>query len=229
MKDYYKILGVSESDNKATIKKAYRRLAQKYHPDKNPGDQEAENKFKEISEAYSTLYDDKKRAEYNFAKSGGGLGGMPGGMPFSADIGSIFESMFGFGGQNFRTRARQKKPEKKRNPNPVINFQINLKDIESAQDLTKTIKVRKTVKCKPCDGKGGDISKRCKSCNGLGNIYENTKRGNIHFQNVRTCSICTGRGQVISGLCKICEGVGSIQVFDVYDINISSKKREENK
>jgi len=215
MKNHYDILGVDKNADQKTIKKAYRKLAQKYHPDKNQDDQSAEEKFKEISAAYTILGDERKRSEYDFAQQAGD-------NFFGNGMGDIFESMFGFGGHPF-TEKRQSK--RKTNEDLIINFQVSLSDLVKGA-VNETFKVNKTIKCKGCSGKGGEIVERCTSCDGLGKIYKQSQQGSTFFQNVSGCVVCRGRGKLISGICKSCHGDGAIKVSEVYSVNIDCKKVE---
>ena len=220
MKNYYEILGVAENVDDKSLKKAYRKLAQKYHPDRNQGDKAAEEKFKEISEAYSTLSDKDKRAEYDMIRNGGFAPGNPyqnfGGGHFN----DIFSSMFG--GNPFQN---QNKRQQKKNDDPVVSFKIPLSELKSGE-VRKKFKIRTTVKCEDCDGEGGDHAVRCRFCDGLGNVYTNKRHGNTFFQNVRPCQPCAGRGKILSGLCKSCHGEGTITKKDIYDVKIDCSLRK---
>ena len=225
MRDFYKVLGVNRSADQKEIKKAYRKLAQLYHPDKNPDNSEAENKFKEITEAYSTLSDDTKKTNYDMSIQQG-FNNFHNNINFSSNFDDIFSSMFGnsnpFDGIKDRINKNSKK-KKKSGKDPIVSFEVPLSELKSG-NFKKTIRVKTKIKCKPCDGRGGDLSARCTHCNGLGNVYKNKRQGNTYFQNVSTCQICTGRGRVISGICMQCKGEGSTTIEDIYQISVECKK-----
>ena len=214
-KSYYDILGVEPHADKKQIKKAYRRLAQKYHPDKNEGDVAASEKFKEIVEAYSTLSDDQKRSEYDFAQSGAGFSNID----MMSGFGSIFDRMFNMGGNPFYERPKPKKQSK----DPTVNFKIKLSQLEKG-NIHKSFSVKRNVKCESCDGQGGEIVNRCTNCDGLGQIFQTIQRGGMHIQNVSPCGVCHGRGKLISGLCAVCHGDGTVVSIDEYDVLIQCNK-----
>ena len=222
MKDYYKILGVEKSADQKEIKKKYRSLAQKYHPDKNPNNEDASSRFKEISEAYSVLSDKKKRQDYDYMSAGPRFPGFDSDM----GLGNIFETLFGGGGNPFHHRSRTRPPPtggKSKNIDPIINFKIPISQLE-AGNLSKTIQIKRNISCKYCEGIGGESSKRCDSCGGLGKTYHSGRQGNMFFQNVQDCRPCRGKGQIIENTCSECDGAGEIQVFEVYDLEIKCKK-----
>jgi len=215
-KDYYKILGVDKSASKDEIKKAFRTLAHKYHPDKGTGNEE---KFKEASEAYSVLSDDSKRQQYDMYGSTVGAGGAPGGgaggfgtegfggFDFSGftgdqtefDLGDIFSDFFG-GGRAERTRRGRD-----------ISIDIQIEFSEAVFGTERKVLLHKTSFCEICHGSGahpGTEMTRCATCNGKGKIHE-TKRSFLGaFSTVRTCPACNGKGQIPKEKCKTCKGAG---------------------
>lgn len=212
MKDYYKILEVNRDANLDEIKKSYRKLAIKYHPDKNPNNKEAEEKFKEIAEAYDVLSDpDKKRNydTYGTANPNAGGGGFQG---FDMnDIFSHFNDMFtgGFGQSRRRTRVGQ---------DLKIKVQVTLQEI--LKGTSKKIKLNRKEKCQTCSGKGGTNLKDCSACNGSGSriFVQNTILGQM--RKASTCDVCFGSGKIPSIKCNDCQGEGTIRANQIIDINI---------
>lgn len=211
-RDYYEILGVSKDADAATIKSAYKKLAIKYHPDKNPGDKVAEEKFKEAAEAYGVLSDEQKKAQYDrFGHAGmnGGGSGFGGGQGFSnfEDIFSSFGDIFGGGfGGGGRSRGRSGPP---RGSDLQIQLTLTLKEI--ATGVTKKIQLKRQGKCKTCDGAGGTGKQTCGTCGGQGQVrrVQNSFFGQV--VNVTTCPDCNGQGTQIKTACKDCRGQGRVQ------------------
>jgi molecular chaperone DnaJ len=213
-RDYYEILGVSKGASADEIKKAYRKVAMQYHPDRNPGDKSAEEKFKEAAEAYEVLSDQEKRAQYDrfghAGVSGNGRGGPNVNMEdiFSqfGDIfgDDVFGSFFGGGGRRGGQRGRGV-----RGSNLRIKIKLNYEEI--AKGVTKQIKVKKHVTCTTCSGSGakdkGSIQ-TCSTCNGSGQVrrVQNTFLGQM--QTVTTCPTCSGEGSTITQKCATCRGEG---------------------
>ncbi len=215
-KDLYQILGVSKSASKDELKKAYRKLAMKYHPDRNPDNKEAEAKFKEAKEAYEILNDEQKRQMYDqygydAATGQGGMGGGFGGG--AADFGDIFGSVFGDmfgGGGGGRSRAR-------RGNDLLFNLELSLEDAVSG--TKQTIKVPTQVSCKKCDGSGakkGSSKKTCGTCNGHGQVR--MQQGFFAVQ--QTCPTCQGAGQVIEDPCDACYGQGRVRDTKTLSVKI---------
>ncbi len=206
-KDLYQILGVSKSAGKDELKKAYRKLAMKYHPDRNPGNKEAETKFKEAKEAYEILNDEQKRQLYDQYgyEAATGQGGMGGGFHSggAADFGDIFGSVFGDmfgGGGGGRSRAR-------RGSDLLFNLELSLE--EAVNGTQQTIKVPTQVACKACDGSGakkGSSKKTCATCHGQGQVR--MQQGFFSVQ--QTCPTCQGAGEVIENPCEVCHGQGRV-------------------
>jgi len=220
-KDYYDILGVSKGASQDEIKAAYRKMALKYHPDRNPGNKQAEEKFKEAAQAYEVLSDAQKRKQYDqFGHSGVdgmGMGGGPGNMNMD-DIFSAFGDIFGdiFGG-GFQRTQRKSGPEPKRGHDLHKSIKISLK--EAFTGTKQEIKYYRFFTCDTCNGKGmqkGTSAQMCKECQGSGQI---TSRQGF-FMYSRTCNNCGGEGYIISSPCPACSGQSRIQKYDKFTVNI---------
>ncbi|MDD3182091.1 MAG: molecular chaperone DnaJ [Alphaproteobacteria bacterium] len=211
--DYYELLGAGREASADELKKAYRKMAMKYHPDKNPGNKEAEHKFKEVSEAYDVLRDEQKRAAYDryghaaFEQGGmgGGAGGF-GGFDFSGGFGDIFEEMFGeiLGGGGGRRRAG---PDQAGQRGSDLRYDMSITLDEAFKGTDKTIKVSTLVACEACNGAGtapGTSTVTCSTCDGHGRVR--VQQG--FFSIEHTCPTCQGAGKVIKDPCKSCQGVG---------------------
>jgi molecular chaperone DnaJ len=201
VKDYYKILGISEGASQDDIKKAFRKLARKYHPDLNPGDKTSEEKFKELSEAYAVLSDTEKRAQYDSAGTtyeqfGGGEGfrGFSGGETF--DFSDIFGDILG-------SRA-ESVPRHARGSDILASVELTLE--EAFTGLTRPISLKRTIQCDKCNGSGAEASQTCPACNGTGHVQ--TSKG--FFKMAQTCQECRGTGKKITAVCKKCAGRGEI-------------------
>ena len=227
-RDYYEVLGVAKNANADEIKKAYRKAAIQYHPDKNPGDKEAEEKFKEAAEAYDVLSNPDKRARYDqfghagmHGAAGGGAGGFEGFGGFSMeDIFSQFGDIFGghFGG-GFRSSGGGRRV----NRGSDIRIKVRLTLAEIATGVTKKLKINKTVACDQCSGTGARDSNAyatCSTCNGSGYVMrvENSFFGRMQTQSV--CPTCGGTGKVITTPCDKCHGEGTLRGQEVVEINI---------
>jgi molecular chaperone DnaJ len=225
-RDYYEVLQVARNATKEQIKKAYRKKALEYHPDKNPGNKEAEEKFKEAAEAYEVLRDDNKRARYDqFGHAGlGGAagGGFGGGMTMEdifANFGDIFGDVFGtFGGFGSSRRSSRRT---NRGTNIRVKVKLNLEEI--AHGVTKKIKVSKYVPCNKCDGTGARDSagySTCSTCRGTGHVTRVTNTFLGQMQTTSTCPNCGGEGKVITEKCTQCHGEGIISSEEVIPITI---------
>ncbi|RLD40716.1 MAG: molecular chaperone DnaJ [Bacteroidetes bacterium] len=225
-RDFYEILGVDKGADAATIKKAYRKKAIQFHPDKNPGDASAEDKFKEAAEAYEVLSDDNKRARYDQyghagmsgAAGGGGFGGQHMNMEdIFSQFGDIFGGGFsgGFGGSQGRGRRVNK------GSNLRVRVKLTLKDI--AHGAEKKIKVNKYIACNSCQGsgaEGGSSYSTCSTCNGSGHVTRVQQTFLGHMQTQSICPQCGGEGKIITNKCKTCHGNGIIKGEEVITINI---------
>ena len=235
-RDYYEVLGVSQKASEDEIKKAYRKLAIKYHPDKNPDDAAAEEKFKEAAEAYEVLSDADKKAQYDrFGHAGvGGAGnrGYGGGMNME-DIFSQFGDIFGddlfggFFGGGQRGGGGRSRSRGVRGSNLRIKLKLNYEEI--AKGVSKNIKVKKYVPCTPCGGGGAKdkgSTQTCTGCNGSGQVrrVQNTFLGQM--QTVTTCPTCNGEGTTITAKCTACKGEGRAYAEETVSIDIPAGVQE---
>lgn len=228
-RDYYEVLGVQKTATDDELKKAYRKLAKKYHPDLNPDDKEAEKKFKEVNEAYEVLSDKEKRARYDqfgFAgvdpSYGGGAGGAGGfggaGFDFG-DLGDIFEGFFGGGFGGSSRRANPNAPRR----GSDIRTSCTISFFEACKGVKKDVTVSKTVTCDQCHGHGtanGTEPTTCPDCHGTGQVRvtQRTPLGSI--ATTRTCSRCQGKGKIIDNPCTKCRGTGDIRVSKTISVDI---------
>ena len=236
-RDFYEILGVSKSASQEEIKKAYRKVAMQFHPDRNPGDKAAEDKFKEAAEAYEILNDPDKKAQYdrfghNAFSSGRGGGGNYGGGMNMDDIFSQFGDIFGdegfgsfFGGNGRRSSGGHHRGT--RGTNLRVKLKLNFEEI--AKGANKTIKVKKHVKCSTCQGSGAkdkNSTQTCGTCNGSGQVrrVQNTFLGQM--QTVTTCPSCGGDGTTITNKCTSCKGDGRVYGEETVTIDIPAGVQE---
>ena len=229
-KDYYEILGVSKSASADEMKKAYRKLAMQHHPDKNPGNKAAEEKFKEISHAYDVLSDEQKRAAYDryghdaFNQGGmgsaGGGNSAAGGFDFSSGFADIFEDLFGMGGGKQRGG---KASASSRGADLRYNLNVTLE--EAFKGKSETIKITTAASCDTCKGSGGANGSKpitCTGCNGNGRV-----RATQGFFTVeRTCTSCGGMGKTIKDPCKTCAGSGRVRKEKTLSVNIPAGVEE---
>lgn len=226
-RDYYEVLGVDKSADDATIKKAYRQMAKKYHPDLNPGDKTAEAKFKEVNEAYEVLSDSEKKARYdqfghagvdpNFGGGGNPYGGGFGGFD-GFDVGDIFSSIFG-GGFGGGRRADPNAPQR----GADISASVMLSFEEAAKGCTKSVKIAHAEKCPDCGGSGaapGTNVSTCGECHGSGFVTQIQRTAFGQMQSQRPCPKCGGKGKVIPTPCSKCGGRGRVRVSAENKINI---------
>lgn len=222
-RDYYEVLGVSKGASDDEIKKAFRQQSKKYHPDLNPGNKEAEEKFKEVNEAYQVLSDPDKKAKYdqfghagvdpNFgAGAGGGFNGA--GFDFGDIFGDIFGGFGGFGGG-----SRRNGPRRGNDLRQVVDISFE----EAAFGCKKTINLTKQEKCDTCKGSGakpGTAPETCPHCNGTGQIQTQQRTILGYMTNVTTCPQCKGSGKIIKEPCRDCRGTGKVRKSKTIEINI---------
>lgn len=214
-RDYYEVLGVGKSAEEREIKKAYKRLAMKYHPDRTKGDKELEEKFKEIQEAYEILTDAKKRAAYDQYGHAGvdpnrGGGGYGGGADFGDIFGDVFGDIFGGGRGGRQSRARQ---------GSDLRYNLELSLEEAVRGKNVEIRVPTLVGCEVCDGSGakkGSKPTTCPTCHGNGQVQ--MRQGFFAVQ--QTCPTCSGRGQIISDPCRECHGQGRVEKTKTLSVKV---------
>ena len=210
-RDYYEVLGINKSATEAEIKKAYRRMAIKYHPDKNPDNKEAEDKFKEAAEAYETLSNKEKREGYDvYGHNGPQAQGNYGG-PSMDDIFGQFGDIFG-GGDRFNRRQPRK------GGNIVLNIKISLEDVFNG--VTKKFKYKRNAPCGTCDGAGGKNQKDCPICKGRGHIVRNINTQLGLMQQVTECGNCQTTGKVVEDICDTCNGTGLSGKDELVEVKI---------
>ena len=224
-RDYYEVLGLAKGASEADIKKAFRGLAKKYHPDLHPGDAQAEARFKEVNEAHEVLLDPDKKARYdqfghagvdpNYGAGGGAYGGGYGGMDF--DLGDIFGSFFGGGfGGGTTTRNAHRRGEH-------VHLGLNLSFEEAAFGVTREVTIPTILDCDSCAGTGaaaGTTPEVCSTCRGTGsvNVQRRTAFGIMSTQS--PCSACKGRGKIIHQPCKTCKGKGKVRKNQKLNVNV---------
>ncbi|MBU2623623.1 MAG: molecular chaperone DnaJ [Proteobacteria bacterium] len=214
-RDYYEILGVTRNATPEELKTVYRKLALKYHPDRNPGDKESEEKFKEAAEAYEVLHDPQKKAVYDQyghqGLEGSGFSGFGGFEDIFSSFSDIFEDFFGFGG-NRRSRSRTQRGSD-------LRYDMTLSFMEAAFGIEKEINLEKTETCPDCSGNGSEPGygpETCRQCGGSGQLSRNQG-----FFTVRTtCHYCRGAGQTIPHPCKNCRGAGKVIINKKVSVKI---------
>ncbi len=222
-RDYYEVLGVDKGADETTIKKAYRSLAKKYHPDMNPGDKEAEVKFKEVNEAYDVLSDADKRSKYDqyghaaFDPAAGGGAGFGGGFGGFGDFGDIFSSFFGggFGGESARRNGPMRGED--------IGARTTITFEEAAFGVKKEISYNRVCRCPDCSGSGaakGSSAETCQKCRGSGQMRVMQRLGGMQFQSTTTCDACRGKGKIIKNPCNNCRGTGYIRINKKLEVSI---------
>lgn len=220
-RDYYEVLGIDKSSDDNTIKKAYRQMAKKYHPDMNPGDKEAEAKFKEVNEAYAVLSDPEKKQIYDqyghdgldpTSGAGQGFGGF-GGFG-NVDLGDIFGSFFG-GGSSERRNAPRRGDD--------ITYRMTISFEEAAFGCTKELKYNRIETCKDCNGSGaekGSGAETCSRCKGTGTVTVTQRTMFGMMQSQKTCDACRGKGKIIKNPCQNCRGSGNVKLTKKLDVSI---------
>jgi len=235
-RDYYEILGVSKTASADEIKKAYRKVAMQFHPDRNPGDKEAEEKFKEAAEAYEVLSDADKRAKYDrygHSAFSPGSGGFSGSQNVNMeDIFSQFGDIFGddlfgsfFGGS--RRSAGGGRARGTRGSNLRVKLRLNYEEL--AKGVTKTIKVKKYVNCTTCSGSGAkdkNSIQTCSTCGGSGQVRKVTSTFLGQMQTVSTCPACNGEGTTITNKCVTCKGEGRVYSEETVNIDMPAGVQE---
>ncbi|GAB4295658.1 MAG: molecular chaperone DnaJ [Ignavibacteriaceae bacterium] len=229
-RDYYDILGVQRDASKEELKKAYRKIALQYHPDRNPDNKDAEEKFKEAAEAYEVLSNDEKRARYDRFGHDGVKGSNFGGQGFSSvnDIFSHFSDIFGgssifddfFGSSSNRSRTGRRRTG---TPGSDLRITLKLTLEEIANGVNKKIKIKKLIKCSDCNGTGADLGKStttCPVCKGAGEVRQVSRSVFGQFVNITTCSNCDGEGIVVDRPCKSCHGDGRVYADTVVNIDV---------
>ena len=224
-RDYYEVLGLDKSADDAAIKKAYRQFAKKYHPDMNPGDAEAEAKFKEVNEAYAVLSDPEKKAKYDQyghaafdpASGGSGFGGFEFGGDFGG-FGDIFSSFFG-GGFGGGSSSRRNGPM--RGDDVYIRITVGFE--EAAFGCKKEVSFNRIEKCPDCSGSGakkGTSPTTCSACGGSGNVRTQTRTPLGIMQSTRACDACRGTGKIVKDPCTNCRGTGNVKIKKKLDVTI---------
>jgi len=231
MRDYYEILGVENGASADELKKAYRKQALQYHPDRNPGDKAAEENFKIAAEAYEILSDPAKRQRYDrFGHAGVKGNGATGGAGFHDinDIFGAFSDIFGSGGSIFDdvfgAQGRQTRRRGQGRPGSDLRIKLPLTLEEIAEGVEKKLKVPKYISCDTCSGKGaadGDSGfETCSTCQGAGEVRHVTRSVFGQFVNVQACSACRGEGRIIKNKCSTCAGEGRVNSTETMDINV---------
>ena len=227
-RDYYEVLGVNHNTGTEDIKKAYRKLAIKYHPDRNPGDKEAEEKFKEAAEAYQVLSDPEKRRRYDqFGHEGvksTGFQGFTNIEDIFRSFGDFFSDFGGFGdifgrGETRRTGGKQTRTYQ--GQDLQVNLKLGLEEIYSG--VSKKIKIRRFVSCSACSGtgaKGGSSKTTCPVCRGTGEFRQVQRTAFGQFVNITTCHNCGGEGQIIRDVCPVCSGESLERKEEIIQVKI---------
>lgn len=228
--DYYEILGVDRNADSETIKKRYRKLAMKYHPDQNKGNPEAEAKFKEIGEAYAVLSDPQKRTQYDrFGKAGLNQGGFAGQEVDPFEIFREFMGGFGFGDIFGHAGQQEQHRTSRRGRDLQINLKLSLEEIDTG--TKKKIRVSRFVQCEHCRGTGareGSKPTKCHTCNGQGQVRQVSRSFLGQMVNITTCPTCGGSGTVISDPCRMCGGEGRYRDNSPIELEIPPGVRRGN-
>ncbi|MFA6618687.1 MAG: molecular chaperone DnaJ [Candidatus Neomarinimicrobiota bacterium] len=237
-RDYYEILGVNKTASTDELKKAYRKLAVKYHPDKNPDDKTAEGKFKEAAEAYSILSDPEKRKRYDqfghdgLKQNGFGGGGFSGqGMSMDdifSQFGSIFGDAFGGGGGGFSSffGGNTQRQASSRGSDMRVNLRLTLEEIYTGSK--KQIKIKRFESCDACHGEGGTGKHTCPTCNGQGKVRERVNSFFGQMISEKVCPECSGKGTVVAKPCSVCRGEGRVKLDATVPIDIPQGVQDGN-
>lgn len=224
-RDYYEILGVKKDASEDEIKKAYRKLAMQYHPDRNPGDRQAEEKFKEAAEAYEVLKDPEKRQRYDRFGHSGIKGGFEGFSGFDFDLADALRTFmsesFGFGDFFGMGRSDRRGSRKRRGSDLQIKLTLTLEEI--ATGVKKQIKLKRLVLCNSCNGAGaaaGSKAETCYQCQGSGQVRQVSQSIFGQFVNITTCPVCRGEGKVIKDVCSSCNGEGRVTGEGLISVDI---------
>ncbi len=220
-RDYYEVLGVGRGSSEEEIKKAYRKLALKYHPDRNPGNKEAEEKFKEATEAYEVLRDPQKRSQYDRFGHSGLKGGFQGfdfqGFDLSDALRAFMRDFGSFGfGELFGERTASCRGPRK-GPDLQVRLKLSLEEI--AAGVEKTIKLKRFQRCPTCGGTGGKL-RTCPTCHGRGEVRKVSQGIFGQFVNVSTCPTCGGEGRVIDQACSTCGGEGKVKAASTVTVKV---------
>ena len=217
MKDYYAILEVDTSSSEREIKQAYRKLAKKYHPDRNPDNPDAHERFKEVSEAYNVIGSPDSRSDYDHHRSGGN-------RHHHGSFEDIFSNL-GFNpfGDGFFSAHTSPPPHE---PPTVTKVALEL-TIDELRRGGKTVPLRIRVKkvCSPCNGLGGDHSEICHGCAGIGSVHRLHHQGSMIIKTSEPCTLCYGRGKLISRICQRCNGTGSVREIEEYNVEIGVTRK----
>ncbi len=233
MSNHYKTLGVKEDAEGKDIKKAYRKLSREYHPDLNPDNPEAEDRFKEISEAYTILSDSQKRQEYDMQRSGGMR--PPPGMPFGFAGGSRvpfdLQDMFAdFFGSPMPHRGTQRPPQPRRSTPPgerYISFKIPFKKLKRGDEVDMNFKMLEEEICVACGGVGGERSEECEACEGAGMVTEMLQQLNVYMTSSHPCDACNREGRIIENRCEHCSGQGVVNKERKYQVKLRCKELKQ--
>ena len=235
-RDLYEVLGVGKKASTDDVKKAYRKLAMKFHPDRNPGDKSAEESFKEVGEAYAVLSDEQKRARYDrFGHDGPAMSGGPGGFQ-GVDFGEgfnpfdIFESVFGgrFGGDIFGQRGRGGRRSTPRGSDLSLELKLTLEEI--AEGTTKKVKIKVLAPCETCNGSGSksNATETCPRCQGAGEVRQMTDSFFGRVVNITACPACNGEGRIVKDRCPNCGGDGVTRTEKNISLRIPSGVSSSN-
>ena len=218
MSDYYKLLEVSRDANPDEIKKKYRKLSRQYHPDLNPDNPEAEEKFKQISEAYGILSNKDKRQEYDMRRQGiPPLGSShPGFAPMGFE--AIFEQFFGQ-----RRSPRPARPPPPPEP-PSVNFRIPIEKLINQPEIRSFFSLKKEMVCDSCSGVGADFAEPCAACNGTGVTETMQTNGNVVITRTHPCSVCQGVGKRFENPCSECDTAGVKEAVQRYEVKLRCKE-----